>query len=238
MTHRDPALLEQLVNQWTNKALCLHFGLSWYRVGDVYEDRPEEERGRWFMSCDADESEFSAGLITAVPLCETEEAVQEAAVRVLGLRERLKARRAASARLLGEIARTARSAMDHGLPSEEGKRVSRGSCLYGSVLLVQLVRKFSSARARVCGGDGERDGGYFDRSGVGHGHYWVSAQADGRSMVLDITADQFDGQEVEVLEAEDAQGRYIEGDQDGVDEVAVELMVSLGFSEREAHNLA
>lgn len=100
---------------------------------------------------------------------------------------------------------------------------TRGTCLFASILLVDILNRFGSVQARVVGGDGEGDGGYRDRSGEMHGHYWVEFEdAGGRGWVADVTADQFGGAgQVLRLQSEaslDAAWPYFAGDQELVDE--------------------
>jgi hypothetical protein len=99
------------------------------------------------------------------------------------------------------------------IAAQEGKVLSTNTCMYASVLLSELLHKFGQCRATICGGDGERDGGYFDALGRGHGHYWVEAVlGDGRTYVCDITADQFGGPEVVVRPKAHVGGTYQPGD--------------------------
>jgi hypothetical protein len=99
---------------------------------------------------------------------------------------------------------------------------TNGSCLYGSILLSQLLGKFGECEARVCGGDGQADGGAADPSGGWHGHYWVERKKRkaGLEFVADITADQFHWPPVVVLPAEQARYRYRPG---GADKVAQDV---------------
>jgi hypothetical protein len=94
-----------------------------------------------------------------------------------------------------------------------------GSCLFAAIVLqmmVELYRGYPCAVIR--GGDGEGDGGYVDAAGQHHGHYWVEAtDAGGERFVLDVTADQFAGQELVQLPIETAMQLYHPGDQATVD---------------------
>lgn len=105
----------------------------------------------------------------------------------------------------------------------EGPAVTRGTCLFASIVLVDLLNRFGSVQARVVGGDGQGDGGYRDRSGAMQGHYWVElTDASGRVWVADVTADQFGGPgQVLRLVREafsDPAWPYFPGDQEVVDE--------------------
>ena len=90
-------------------------------------------------------------------------------------------------------------------------------------MLKTSIEKFLGLKAQIQGGGPPDDGGYLDGSGVLHGHYWLLAtEPSGTAWVVDITADQFGGPEVEVVPAEKAQ-RYRPGDQSVVDAAMAEM---------------
>ena len=101
-----------------------------------------------------------------------------------------------------------------------------GTCAYATLLLKLMIEQFTPYRAIPRGGDGLADGGYFDASGRGHGHYWLEVLTDDGDYIIDITADQFGELPVLVVNAV-ANSNYIPGDQKLVDSHLEELAKSL-----------
>lgn len=131
-----------------------------------------------------------------------------------------------------EIASLARRAMAPGLEKDgSGRAVYEGSCLYGSILLCELIERFAGgdAKARVIGGSGAGSTGALDRSGFWRGHYWVEASRGGETLVIDITGDQFGMEAVRILDPVDALAVLRPGEQQEVDEAAGEIRASLGM---------
>jgi hypothetical protein len=103
-----------------------------------------------------------------------------------------------------------------------------GTCLYASVFLAHAVNQFTPYAAKVRGGDGEGDGGYFDASGVAHGHYWVEARGEQptEAWVLDVTADQFGAEAVVMMPLSMSRENYRPGSQLLVDEHAKKALLA------------
>ena len=94
-----------------------------------------------------------------------------------------------------------------------------GTCAFGAYLVDSAIKRWlPSMRCCVRGGDGAADGGFFDASGRGHGHYWVEVEDGTETWVADITADQFGGEPVVLLQLERSRATYRPGDADLVAE--------------------
>ena len=131
---------------------------------------------------------------------------------------------------LKEIAAVARHALEPGLQKDAwGKPIPGGSCLYGSVLLVELVERFDRARAVIRGGSGEMGTGAVDVDGEWQGHYWVEVEKDGEVLVVDITGDQFGYGPVRVLSVTEARSFLVPGQQAIVDEAASMIRGEVGI---------
>ena len=119
---------------------------------------------------------------------------------------------------------SSRRALEPGLDCDEaGRVISAGSCLYASVLLAELIRKFGVAEVVIRGGSGQGELGARDVEGAWHGHYWLDVVTpDGNQLVVDITADQFGHEPVRVLPLMNS-ADYRPGDQAEVD-AAVQLV--------------
>lgn len=130
-----------------------------------------------------------------------------------------------SAPSIEEIALAIRDVFERMLQSSIHAVDTQGTCLYGSIFLSQSLNQFANVKCRVTGGGPPMDGGYTDRRGRVHGHYWVSGiTADGQPFVADITADQFGDEPIQVFFDAADRGRYHPGNQAVVDEhVALEL---------------
>ncbi|WP_157657820.1 hypothetical protein [Burkholderia ubonensis] len=103
------------------------------------------------------------------------------------------------------------------LQSSLGHRQTAGSCAFAAYLLDFSVKRWlPQMRSCVRGGDGKADGGFFDATGNGHGHYWVEIDDGAESWVADITADQFGEAPICLLRLTEAQGRYVPGNQENV----------------------
>lgn len=103
------------------------------------------------------------------------------------------------------------------LRSAVGTAQTKGSCAYAAYLLAATLRQFGDCRSvKVRGGDGE-DGGFTTADGACHGHYWVEADTEAGTLVLDITADQFGHESVLMLPLVEA-AQYRPGCQSIVDE--------------------
>ena len=128
---------------------------------------------------------------------------------------------------LWELAWDTRELFARVLQNSLGTTSTRGTCAYASVVRGSTVGKLLPCETVVRGGDGTDDGGYFDLAGRGHGHYWVEVRAagdPGRAWVVDITADQFGGPQVVVVDMPAAGRSYRPGRQDLVDEGLAELL--------------
>ena len=122
--------------------------------------------------------------------------------------------------LLQSIAGSTREIFLRVLDTSLGHTQTGGTCFYAALLLANAVNRFTAYKARVRGGDGEGDGGFRDRQGVWHGHYWCEAVDQGTSecWVLCITSDQFGEDPVRVLPRAEARRQYLPGSQAVVDE--------------------
>ncbi|KVP17234.1 hypothetical protein WJ84_03005 [Burkholderia ubonensis] len=101
------------------------------------------------------------------------------------------------------------------LKSSLGHRQTAGSCAFAAYLLDFSVQRWlPQMRSCVRGGDGKADGGFFDATGNGHGHYWVEIDDGRERWVADITADQFGEAPICLLRLSEAQGRYVPGNQE------------------------
>jgi len=117
---------------------------------------------------------------------------------------------------LPEIVREARSIHERFLKAAIHTRRTTGTCLYAAILLASIVRKFGALERVLIRGGGQGDGGYRDKHGVLRGHYWVETHDHGRVTVIDITADQFGGDPVTILDQSQAFD-YIPGRQEEID---------------------
>lgn len=103
------------------------------------------------------------------------------------------------------------------LKNSLGHRQTAGSCAFAAYLLDFSVKRWApQLRSCVRGGDGKADGGFFDATGKGHGHYWVEIDDGDERWVADITADQFGEAPICLLRLAEAQGRYVPGNQEDV----------------------
>lgn len=99
-----------------------------------------------------------------------------------------------------------------------GTSDTTGACMFASLLVGEFAHR-RGMTARVRGGDGLDDGGFFNETG-GHGHYWCEVTASGMTFYIDISAEQFGYSSFIVKNVNDVSGwpRYIPGDQATVDE--------------------
>ncbi len=116
-----------------------------------------------------------------------------------------------------EVALMMREVHERMLDAALGHSQTAGTCLYSCLLLRETIQRFTSFECRVRGGDGSSSG-YRDQSGRMHGHYWVEAHGGTQHYVVDITADQFGGSRVTLLELAASLERYIPGDQAEIDD--------------------
>jgi hypothetical protein len=56
--------------------------------------------------------------------------------------------------------------------------------LYGSIIVKELIDRFTDYAATIRGGDGQEDGGYLHTDGTLHGHYWVEVSTSGERLSL------------------------------------------------------
>lgn len=124
-----------------------------------------------------------------------------------------------------EVASKTRRIFSEMLADCDAAGETKGTCAYATFLAMMTVNQFTDYRAIPRGGDGETDGGYFDHAG-GHGHYWLEVQTPVGAFILDITADQFGGNEVVVLPAA-GNKQYLPGNQELVDAQFVEFTASI-----------
>lgn len=101
-----------------------------------------------------------------------------------------------------------------------------GACLYACIICDQTINKFTGARAVICGGDGEGDGGIFV-DGAARGHYWLEVDIEGHRYIVDITADQFGLPPIIIERVEVMQQIYQAGDQSVVDRHVSEMLAEL-----------
>jgi len=118
------------------------------------------------------------------------------------------------------------------LLASSGVHSITGSCMYASILLRQSLDNFGGCDVRICGGDGENDGGAADVNGKWHGHYWVEGRtASGFEFIADITADQFGFEPVVLMSVSYGRCRYVPGNnktvQDAVDEIELEIQSAI-----------
>lgn len=131
---------------------------------------------------------------------------------------------------LVEIAALARRALEPRLQrDEEGRPIPGGSCLYGSVLVAELVERFGQARALIRGGSGDGCTGALDTDGEWQGHYWVEVERNGLILVVDITGDQFGHEPVRILGVDEARSVLAPGPQEIVDEAASMIRREIGM---------
>lgn len=95
-----------------------------------------------------------------------------------------------------------------------------GLCLYGSIIVKELIDRFTDYAATIRGGDGHENGGYQHTDGTLHGHYWVEVSTPGERFIIDITHDQFSNGEpcILCLLGEPQANQYTAGNQALVDE--------------------
>ncbi|MGB3251581.1 hypothetical protein [Buttiauxella gaviniae] len=125
----------------------------------------------------------------------------------------------ASETALLEIANSARTDLlktcnehaKHGTPDSV---ILKGTCGYATVFcesLIQLSKKGFTTTVR--GGSPENEpAGYIDSKGTIHGHFWIEVATPDGTFIMDITADQFDGEPIIVLPC-DLGTQYVKGDQ-------------------------
>ena len=105
---------------------------------------------------------------------------------------------------------------------------TKGTCMHATVLVATAVERWLPGyTARIRGGDGVADGGIFDSSGRGFGHYWVEVANGDIRWVADITADQFGFRPIQLSSARDVASTYVPGDQALVDQHVAEFKASL-----------
>lgn len=131
--------------------------------------------------------------------------------------------------MLRKFATETRRMLEPGLDcSATGMPLSAGSCLHASVLLASLWNKFHLGGAIVRGGDGALSMGARDAGGRWRSHYWCEFSAQGKCFIVDITADQFGYDPVQMRLHSEASGiDYRAGQQGIVDAVAGELATLL-----------
>jgi hypothetical protein len=99
-----------------------------------------------------------------------------------------------------------------------GHRETRDTCAFAAYLLDTSIKRWlPELRSRIRGGDGANDGGFFDATGRGHGHYWVEIDDGSETWIACLTSDQFGEEPIVLLRAAEARGRYIPGNQALVD---------------------
>ncbi|MEP8849161.1 hypothetical protein ABKU49_05470 [Enterobacter hormaechei] len=101
-----------------------------------------------------------------------------------------------------------------------------GTCAYAVLLLKTMIEQYTDYIALPRGGDGLADGGYFDCTGKGHGHYWLEVRTCVGNFILDITADQFGEAPVLITDA-DTCSNYVPGNQALVESHLAEIAMSL-----------
>ena len=129
---------------------------------------------------------------------------------------------------LQSIAETGRLLFSSMLSECLGTINTRGSCLYSAVLLKEMLLNFGGCESvAIRGGDGLSDGGYKDKSGNMHGHYWIEATKAEETFLIDITADQFNDHGCIVTPLSKARDQYIPGNQKLVDAHVLEVMTAM-----------
>lgn len=98
----------------------------------------------------------------------------------------------------------------------------RGTCGIAACYLIYVIQKFTEYKCFARGGGGDSDGGYVDHLGQMHGHYWVEVHTPSMDLVVDITADQFGGDQVVFLPLEQSH-QYINGQQDLIDDHVIQI---------------
>ena len=112
-----------------------------------------------------------------------------------------------------DFARDVRAIHLQMLEASLSHRETRGSCLFACILLTETLQQFMPHSTSIIrGGDGKGDGGFQDRAGAWHGHYWVEVELNAQRYVVDITADQFGEEDIVVLPVSQAT-RYAPGNQ-------------------------
>lgn len=119
---------------------------------------------------------------------------------------------------LERLTKEARSILD--VVREGMTATTSGLCMYGSIIVKELIDRFTDYAATIQGGDGEEDGGYQHADGTRHGHYWVEVATPGERFIIDITHDQFSSGEPCILCrcGEPQASQYMPGNQALVDE--------------------
>lgn len=106
-----------------------------------------------------------------------------------------------------------------------GHRKTTGTCAFAAYLLDVFIKRFRpDVSSCIRGGDGDKDGGYFDGNGRGFGHYWVEIEDNGQRFLADITADQFGAEPIRLLPLAVTTQMYIPGN----DELVQEQMTGFG----------
>ena len=120
---------------------------------------------------------------------------------------------------LHELAKEARTIFVGIIDASLRRQGTKGSCLYGAILLREMIANFGEGVVSVVirGGDGRADGGFTDPAGRSYGHYWVEVLNSSGTYIVDITSDQFGGSPYLIVPLSDAGGAYVAGDQALVD---------------------
>lgn len=134
-----------------------------------------------------------------------------------------------------ELVAGVRRVFESTLDASLGHTRTQGACLYGSILLAESLQRFSTCSVVIRGG-GNGDGGFLDQAGELQGHYWVEAHSPvGDAWVLDISADQFGQDSVQMLSLHSAEARrYRPGAQADVDEVVRDELQRIAAGARES----
>lgn len=128
---------------------------------------------------------------------------------------------------LHELARDARMIHEALLMRAAGSPHTKGSCMYACILLQSMIEQFGNCASQIKGGNGQGDGGFIDRTGAMHGHYWVEAQTHDGLIVIDITADQFGEEPVVLAKAQQAL-QYVPGSQTVIDDHVSLMLEEIG----------
>lgn len=121
-----------------------------------------------------------------------------------------------------EMAQNIREVFIDALETSLGTNQTKGSCAFACYLGKVLFNKFTSFNVFYRGGDGCGDGGYIDKQGVFHGHYWLEVSNKNNQYYVDITADQF-GDKPIVVSLISESNQYCPGDQEIIDDHFVEI---------------
>lgn len=124
-----------------------------------------------------------------------------------------------------DMAREVRKMFEDMLETSVGTTNTVGGCLHASVLVSKVLGNFLDATTVVRGGAGLTAGGFRDRHGTVHGHYWAEIKCleFGAIWVVDITADQFEEKPVLVIPLGEAR-QHIPGDQWEIDRHVDEML--------------